>query len=95
MAFKVEAVMPTEFLVPSLRIQADHKHNEKLPEQARVEGLQQLEEERLNSLRMLEHEQQVRKALVDRHRRYNETMFQDGKPVLVFQTHSELMPEKL
>ena len=60
-----------------------------------MEGLLRLEEERLNSLTMLEHEQQVRKAFVDRHRRGNEEKFQEGKPVLVFQTRSGLMPGKL
>ena len=95
MAFGVEAVMPTEFLVPSLRIQVEHRLNEKQSEQARAEGLLRLEEERLNSLNMLEHEQQVRKAFVDRHRRFNEEKFQEGKPVLVFQTRSGLMPGKL
>ena len=33
MAFGVEAVMPTEFLVPSLRIQVEHKLKEKQSEQ--------------------------------------------------------------
>ena len=69
--------------------------NEKESEQLRVEGLLRLEEERLNSLAMLEHEQQIWKAFVDRHRRGNEEKFQEGKPVLVFQTRSGLMPGKL
>ena len=68
--------MPMEFLVPSLRIQVEHRLNEKQSEQARAEGLLRLEEERLNSLNMLEHEQQVRKAFVDRHQRFNEEKFQ-------------------
>ena len=88
MAFGVEAVMPTEFLAPSLRIQVEHWLNEKKLEEARREGLLRLEEERLNSLRMLEHEHQVRKAFVARQWRYNEENFQEGKLVLVFQTRS-------
>ena len=32
---------------------------------------------------------------MDRHRRFNEEKFQEGKPVLVFQTRSGLMPGKL
>ena len=67
--------MPTEFLVPSLRIQVEHRLNEKQSEQARAEGLLRLEEERLNSLNMLEHEQLVRKAFVDWHRCFNEDKF--------------------
>ena len=74
-AFGVEALMPTEFLVPSLRIQVEHRLNEKQSEQARSEGLLRLQEERLNSLNMLEHEQQVRKSFVDRYRRFNEEKF--------------------
>ena len=79
MTFGVEGVMPTEFLVPSLR----------------AEGLLPLEEELLNSLKMLEHEQQVQEAFVDRHRRFNEEKYQEGKLVLVFQTQSGLMPGML
>ena len=75
--------MPTEFLVPSLWIQVEHMLNEKQSEQFGAEGLLWLEEECLNSLFMLEHEQ-VRKAFVDQHQRYNEAKFQDGKPVLLF-----------
>ena len=95
MAFKVEAVMAMEFLVPSLRIQVEYRLNEKQSEYARAEGLLRLEEERLNNLQMLEHEQQVWKASVDRHRWYNEEKFQEGKLVLFFHTRSRLMPGKL
>jgi hypothetical protein len=37
MAFGLEAVMPTEFIVPSLRIKLEHKLNESKSEHARVE----------------------------------------------------------
>ena len=47
MEFGVEAIMPTEFLVPSLQIQVEHRLNVKHSEKARVEGLLRLEEERL------------------------------------------------
>ena len=87
--------MPTEFLVPSLGIQVKHWLNEKLSEQLWVEVLLWLEEEQLNNLRMLDHEQQVEKAFVDRHRRYNKTEFQNKKLELVFQTRFKLMPSKL
>ena len=93
MAFEVEEVMPMEFLVPSFNIQVEHQLN--VSEQLREEGLLQLDEERLNSLPMLEHEQQIRKAFMDCHRRYNENKFQNEKPILVFQTRSGLMPGKL
>jgi hypothetical protein len=45
MAFGLEAVMPSEFIIPSLRIQLEHKFNESESEHARVEQLLPLEEE--------------------------------------------------
>ena len=51
-AVGVEAVMPTEFFVLSLRIQVEHKLNENELKQVRAEALLRLEEERLNTLRM-------------------------------------------
>jgi hypothetical protein len=42
-----------------------------------------------------EHEQQLRKAFVDRHRKRNEQKFSKGKAVLLFQSRSGLMPGKL
>jgi hypothetical protein len=57
MAFDLEAVMPTEFIVPSLWIQLEHKLNESESEHAWVEQLLRLEEERIWSMEALEHEQ--------------------------------------
>jgi hypothetical protein len=57
MAFGLEAVMPFEFIVPSLRIQLEHKLNELESEHARVEQLLRLEKERIRSMEALEHEQ--------------------------------------
>jgi hypothetical protein len=45
MAFGLEAVMPSKFLVPSLRIQSEYRLNESESEQARVEQLLRLEED--------------------------------------------------
>jgi hypothetical protein len=45
MAFGLEAVMPSEFIVPSLRIQLEYRLNESELEQARVEQLLRLEED--------------------------------------------------
>jgi hypothetical protein len=92
MAFGLQAVMPTEFIVPSLRIQLEHKLNESESEHARVEQLLRLEEERIQSMEALEHEQQLRKAFVDRHRKRNEEHFGKGKAI---QSRSGLMPGKL
>jgi hypothetical protein len=47
MAFSLEVVMPSEFIVPSLRIQFENKLNESESEHARVVQLLRLEEERI------------------------------------------------
>jgi hypothetical protein len=87
--------MPSEFIVPSLRIQSEYRLNESESEQARVEQLLRLEEDRIRSMEALEHEQRLRKAFVDRHRKRNEERFGIGKAVLLFQSRSGLMPGKL
>ena len=86
LAFGLEAVMPVEFQIPSLRIQVKERLSEKESEKIRLATLCELEENRIASLLQLELEQRRRKAFVDRHRRGNEKEFEIGKPVLVFQT---------
>jgi hypothetical protein len=63
--------MPSEFIVPILRIQTEYQMNESDSEQRRVERLLELED-RMRSMEALEHEQWLRKAFVDRHRKRNE-----------------------
>jgi hypothetical protein len=53
-----------------------------------------LEEERIRSMEALEHEQRLRKAFVDHHRKRNEQKFGRGK-VILLQSRSGLMPGKL
>jgi Spy/CpxP family protein refolding chaperone len=86
MAFSMEAVIASEFIVLSLRIQLEHKWNESESEHARVEQLLRLEEEQIQSMEALEHEQRLRNAFVDRHRKRNEVRFGKGKVVLLFQS---------
>jgi hypothetical protein len=95
MAFGLEAVMPSKFSVPSLRIQSEYRLHESDSEQARVEQLLRLEEDRIRSMEAMEHEQRLRKAFVDRHRKRNEERFGIGKAILLFQSRSGLMPGKL
>jgi hypothetical protein len=64
MAFGLEAVMPFEFIIPSLRIQSEYQLTESESEQARVEQLLRLEEDRIRSMEAMEHEQRLRKAFV-------------------------------
>jgi hypothetical protein len=59
MAFGLEAVMPSEFIVPSLQIQLEYRLNESESEQARVEQLLRLEEDRIQSIEAMEHEQRL------------------------------------
>jgi hypothetical protein len=78
------AVMRSEFIVPSLWVLLKHKLNKLDSEHARVEQLLRLEEERIRSMEAMEHEQRLRKAFVDRHRKRNEERFGKGKVVLLF-----------
>jgi hypothetical protein len=62
MAFGLEAVMPSEFIVPSLRIQSEYRLNESESEQAHVEQLLRLEEDQIRSMEAMEameHEQRL------------------------------------
>ena len=95
LAFGLEAVMPVEFQIPSLRIQVKERLSEKESEKIRLATLCELEENRIASLLQLELEQRRRKAFVDRHRRGNEKEFEIGKPVLLFQTRMGNMSGKL
>ena len=94
LTFRLEAVMPIKFQIPSLRIQVKERLSEE-SEKIWLATLCELEENRIASLLHLELEQQRRKAFVDRHRRGNEKEFEIGKPVLVFQTRMGNMPGKL
>ena len=84
LAYGLEAIMPIEFQIPSLRIQVREHMTKGASEQARLQQLLALGETRGNSLPVLELDQQRRKAFVDRHRGRNEVKFGEGKAVLVF-----------
>jgi hypothetical protein len=73
----------------------EHKLNELESKHAQVVQLLRLEEEQVQSMEAFEHEQRLRKAFVDRHRKQNELRFGKGKVVLLFQSRSGLIPEKL
>ena len=95
MAFGLEAVMPIEFQVPSLRVQVKARLPEAQSEQYRLEQLLELGEDRIESMAQLEQRQRQRKAFVDRHRKGLEKELTIGKPVLLFQTRLGSMPGKL
>ena len=95
LAYDLEAVMPIEFQVPSLRIQVRERMSEADLEQICLHQLLTLGETWVNSLAALELNQQRRKAFVDQHRERIEEEFGKGKVVLVFQTRMGKMPGKL
>ena len=96
LAFGLEAFMPVEFQVPSLRIQIRERLPEEQSEHARLQQLLESGEIRVRSMAILEQEQRLRKTLnVDRHRNTREKDFMVGRPVLVFQTRMGQMPGKL
>ena len=86
MTFGLEAVMPIEFQVPSLRVQVKARLPEAQSGQYRLEQLLELGEPRVASMTQLEQRQQQSKAFVDRHRKGLEKELTIGRPVLVFQT---------
>ena len=94
MAFRLEAVMPVEFQVSTLRVQViewlDEEHSEQVQKRQLL-----LEESRIQAMTALEQKQRQTKAFVDRHRRHKEKLFASGKPVFVFQNKMGLMLGKL
>ena len=58
LTFGLEAVMPVEFQIPSLRIQVKQRKLEKASEQVRLQQLLALGEARVRSLAILEQEKQ-------------------------------------
>ena len=92
LAFGLEAVMPMEFQILSLRIQVKECLSEKESEKIRQATLCELEEHRIASLLQFELEQRRQKAFVDRHWHGNEKEFGIGKLVLVFQIRMRAVP---
>ena len=81
MAFGLEAVMPIEFQVPSLRVQVKERLLEAQSEQYQLEQLLELGNDRIASMAQLEQCQRQWKAFVDRHRKGLEKELAIGKPV--------------
>ena len=68
LAFGLEAVMPIEFHIPTLRVQATERLDELQSEQSRKTSLLLLEDERIQAMVTLEQKQRQTKAFVDTHR---------------------------
>ena len=96
MAFGLDAVMPIELQVPSLRVQVKERLPESQSEQYRLdEQLLELGEHQVANMAELEQRQRQRKTFMDRHRKGTGKSFTLGKLVLVFQTRLGAMPGKL
>ena len=97
MAFGLEAVMPIEFHILSLRVQVTKKLSETQYKQYRLEQLLELKENRIARMAQLEQRQRQRqrKAFVDRHHKGTEKSFALRKQVLVFRTKLGSMLGKL
>ena len=81
LAFGLEAVMPIEFQVPSLRLQIAKRLPESESEHQRLTQLLELGEQRIHNMAQLEHGQRCRKAFVDRHCRILDKEFKIGQLV--------------
>ena len=75
LAFGLGAVMPIEFQIPTLHVQATKKLDELQWEQNRKIKLLELEEERVQAMDALEQKQRQAKAFVDRHQRQTKKQF--------------------
>ena len=82
LAFGLEAVMPIEFQIPSLKIQVKERLSEKSSEKIQMATLCELEEHWIASLLQLELDRRRRKTFVDRHRRGNEKEFGSGNRLM-------------
>ena len=78
LAYGLEAVMPIELQVPSLRIQIRERLPEKQSEQIRLQQLLELSEKRVRNMAVLEQEQRRCKAFVNQHRNTRENDFTVG-----------------
>ena len=67
LAFGLEAIMPIEFQIPKLQVQATERLDELQSEQSRKATLLLLEEEQIQAMAALEQKHQQTKAFVDRH----------------------------
>ena len=93
--FGLDAVMPVEFQISTLRIQATEKLNELQSEQIRKEALLLLEEDQIHAMSTLEHKQRQTKAFVNWHQRKTETQFGMENQYSYSKPRGGAMPGKL
>ena len=93
MAYGLEAVVPMEFMVPSLRMAMQENLPMEKAREERIQELLNLEEDRQQSILVTEAVQKRRKAWADRHGK--QKVFTKGDHVLIFNSKLGKHPGKL
>lgn len=93
MAYGLEAMVPMEFMIPSLRMAIEGKLPMEESREERIQELLTLEEERQHNILVAKAVQKRRKAWADRHGK--QKMFNKGDHVLVFNSKLGKHLEKL
>ena len=93
MAYGLEAVVPMEFMIPSLRMTIQEKLPMEKSREERIQELLKLEEDRQQSILVAEAVQKIRKAWADRHGK--QKVFTKGNHVLIFNSKLGKHPGKL
>ena len=93
MAYGLEAVVPMEFMIPSLRMAIQEKLPMEKSREERIQELLNLEEDRQQSILVTEAVQKRRKAWADRHGK--QKVFTKGDHVLIFNSKLGKHPGKL
>ena len=89
----LEAIVPMEFVVPSLRIAIQHKLSDEDSSIYRQEQLLRLDEDRIQAAHMTEAIQRRRQAWVDRNLKHK--IFAEGDWVLMYNSKLGKRPGKL
>lgn len=93
LVYGLEAVVPMEFLVPSLRVAVAHKLSEDDSLQYRMEKLLELEQDRIHSSYVSDVIQQRRQAWINRNIKFK--LFEKGDLVLLYNSKLGYHPGKL
>ena len=93
MAYGLEAVVPMEFMIPSLRMAVQEKLPMEKSREERIQELLSLEEDRQQSILVAEAVQKRRKSWADRHGK--QKVFTKGDHVLIFNSKLGKHPGKL
>lgn len=93
LTFGLEAVVPMEYVVPSLRLVVTARPSPEDFVQSRMQKLLELDEKRLHSAWTAQIVQQRRKLFVDRNRKFR--IFEVGDVVLLFNSRTGPHPGKL